>query len=149
MTAPSDPSIVSSLAIGASVEEIARVSEWLNEMADGDDWPDRLRFGMELSVEEALANVISYGFAHVPHAPEIRIDYLHLPDTRVAVRIADNGTAFDPTAVVSPDMAEDVEGARIGGHGVRLMRHFLDDISYERADGENRLTLVARLGTAE
>ncbi len=153
MTPSLGENLVSSLTIGASVEEIAKVSEWLDHVADEAGWPDRLRFGMELSLEEALANVILYGFPEsgraTHEAPAIRVDYLSLPAEQVAVRIVDNGVAFDPTAVAAPDLAESVEEARIGGHGVRLMRHFLQEIAYARIGAENQLTLVASLPAPE
>lgn len=131
------------LALAADVDEIPKVSEWLEALAERDDMPPNLLFGLQLSVEEALANVISHGFPDHRHRAVIRLEYQKLDDRRFLVRIVDNGVAFDPTVVVSPDMAESVEDAEIGGHGVRLMRHFLEAISYERTGDENHLLLVA------
>lgn len=131
------------LPITADVEEIPKVSEWLETLAERDDLPMNVLFGLQLSVEEALANVIDHGFPDHSHRAVIRLEYQKLDDRRFLVRIIDNGVAFDPTAVVSPDMAESVEDAEIGGHGVRLMRHFLEAISYERKGDENHLLLVA------
>ncbi len=131
------------LPIAVDVAEIPKVSEWLESLAERDGIPPNLVFGLQLSVEEALANVISHGFPELGHRCVIRLEYQKLDDRRFLVRIIDNGVAFDPTAVVSPDMAGSVEDAEIGGHGVRLMRHFLEAISYERQGDENHLLLVA------
>lgn len=149
MTPTSGESILSSLTIGPSVEEVTKVSEWLEGIAAQDGWPEPLRFGLELALEEAVVNVIDYGFEGSTETPLIRVDYFRLPDHRVAVRIVDNGVAFDPTAARQPDLADSVEEAGIGGHGIRLMRHFLSEIAYARVGGENQLTLIAGHKTSE
>lgn len=143
MTLPHDPEILSSIAIDAVVDDIAKVSIWMGELEEQHDWPAPLRFGLELSVEEALANVITHAFEDGGSDPLIRVEYFRPAPESVGMRILDNGPPFDPTAVDSPHLAEDVESARIGGHGVRLMRHFLSHIGYVRRDGLNQLTLVA------
>ncbi|WP_127090914.1 ATP-binding protein [Aquabacter cavernae] len=143
MTSPSDAPILSSISIDAVVDEIAKVSIWMAELEERDDWPTPLRFGLELSVEEALANVITHAFEDVESDPVIRVDYFRPAPDSVGMRILDNGPPFDPTAVESASLAESVESAHIGGHGVRLMRHFLSHIGYVRRDGMNELTLVA------
>ncbi|MBB6310252.1 ATP-binding protein [Xanthobacter tagetidis] len=137
-------SLLSELRIGARIDEIAVATSWLGDLADAGDWPQSTRFGLELSLEEALTNVISYGFAGLAHDPDIRIECWRTPQDRIVVRIRDNGVAFDPTTIAAPDVPASIEEAKIGGHGVQLMRNFLESLSYERADGENRLTLVGK-----
>ncbi|BAF90213.1 MULTISPECIES: ATP-binding protein [Azorhizobium] len=143
MSLPDGAVEVASLAVEASLEELPRVAEWLAERAEADNWPDRIRFGLDLSLEEALVNVISYGFEGLDHPPRIRLDYFHLPEGRFALRIVDNGVPFDPLSVGEPEAVASVDEARIGGHGVQLMRHFLSDLAYERVGEENRFLLVA------
>ena len=62
--------------------------------------------------------------------------------------VMDNGVPFDPTARQPRELDASLDDARIGGHGLRLMRHYLRDIRYERTDGWNRLTLVAGIDEA-
>lgn len=135
--------LVSTHRVAARLEGISAATSWFGDVADEQDWPAALRFGLELSLEEALTNVISYGFVAVDHEPDIRVECYRLPAGRVALRIVDNGVAFDPTSVAEPEVPASVDDARIGGHGVQLMRHFLETLSYERVGEENRLTLVA------
>ena len=135
--------IVSTCEITADFDDLLKVAAWLAEMAERDGWPDRMRFGLDLSVEEAVTNVISYGFEGVDRPPQIRLEYYHLPAGQVAMRIIDNGRPFDPISVGPPHVPTSIEDARVGGHGVQLMRHFLADLAYERVGDENRFTLVA------
>ncbi|MGU3494990.1 ATP-binding protein [Xanthobacteraceae bacterium A53D] len=138
-----DAAPAASIEVARTIEDLPRVADWLAETAERDGWTDRMRFGLDLSLEEALTNTISYGFEGLAHAPRIRVDYFRLPEGAVAVRIVDNGIAFDPLNVPEPEVPDSVDDARIGGHGVQLMRHFLADMAYERRDDENRFTLVA------
>ncbi|SIL09541.1 Serine/threonine-protein kinase BtrW [Mycobacteroides abscessus subsp. abscessus] len=57
----------------------------------------------------------------------------------------DDGRAFDPTAIAPPPTVDSLEDATIGGHGMQLMRHYLDDVQYAHEAGHNRLTLIAAM----
>lgn len=140
---PAASTLISELRVGAGIDAIGEATSWLGELAEAGGWPDAMRFGLELSLEEALTNVVLHGFKGVDHAPDIRIECYGMPQDRVAVRIVDNGIAFDPTRVREPDVPASIEDAKIGGHGVQLMRNFLESLSYERVGDQNRLTLVA------
>jgi len=143
MMPPAADTLISALRVGADIASITEVTSWLGDLAEQEGWPQAMRFGLELSVEEALTNVISYGFSGVTHAPDIRVEVHRMPEGRVAVELIDNGLAFDPTTLAEPKAVDSIEEARIGGHGVQLMRHFLESLAYRREEGENRLTMVA------
>ncbi|WP_454917811.1 ATP-binding protein [Xanthobacter sediminis] len=143
MMPPAADTLISALRVGADISSITDVTSWLADLAEQEGWPQAMRFGLELSVEEALTNVISYGFAAVAHDPDIRIEVHRMPEGRVAVELIDNGLAFDPTTLAEPEEVDTIEDAKIGGHGVQLMRHFLESLAYRRGEGENRLTMVA------
>jgi anti-sigma regulatory factor (Ser/Thr protein kinase) len=74
---------------------------------------------------------------------EIRI----CPDVRqqaIAFEVTDEGRPFnileaEPRAL--PGLSED---SVLGGHGIRLIRRFADEIRYDRSGGMNRLTLGFR-----
>lgn len=142
-TPPAADTLISALRVGADIDRIPDATSWLCALAEREGWPDAMRFGLELSLEEALTNVISYGFESVAHAPDIRIEVHRMPEGRVAVQLIDNGAAFDPTSIAEPEAVDSIEDAKIGGHGVQLMRHFLESLAYHREGDENRLTLVA------
>ena len=59
----------------------------------------------------------------------------------LALRIEDDGEAFDPTAQASPQLAASLDEAQIGGHGLRLMRHYLRHLLYRREGLRNVLLL--------
>ena len=57
--------------------------------------------------------------------------------------IEDNGAVFDPTAQASPALAPSLDEAQVGGHGLRLMRHYLRALHYQRQNERNTLVLEA------
>ena len=106
-------------------------------------WPARTLFALTLCADEALTNLLSY--AAVPAgsaALQLRLECVRTA-SEVRLRIEDNAAAFDPTAKVSPDLAASLDEARVGGHGLRLMRHYLHTLHYERQGDCNVLLLGA------
>jgi anti-sigma regulatory factor (Ser/Thr protein kinase) len=134
-----------SLELSVQTDAITQAMDWVDGLAERDGWPPKLRFGFSLSLDEALTNIVSYAFADGYAAqPRLRLEYTH-EGNRISVCVIDNGKAFDPTALAAPAMALSLDDIDIGGHGVSLMRHYLDELHYARQDDENQLTLVVSL----
>lgn len=53
----------------------------------------------------------------------------------------DDGVAFDPLQRPEPNVREPLEERKAGGLGIYMVRELMDQITYERADGKNHLTL--------
>ncbi|AVO49778.1 hypothetical protein C6568_11320 [Melaminivora suipulveris] len=117
---------------------------WLEALGERLQWPASVSFALTLCADEALANVAHH--ARTAQGAPARIWLTCGPTPAgVALCIEDDGTAFDPTAQASPQLAATLENAAIGGHGLRLMRHYLQQLSYRREQGRNRLLMeVAR-----
>lgn len=138
-----DAPLISTLEVGPRIEDITAATSWLADVGEAEDWPQSMRFALELSLEEALTNVVSYAFKDSSTPPRIRIACYRMPEGRVALELIDNGIPFDPTTLAEPEVPDSIEDAKIGGHGVQLMRHFLEQLAYDRDGGENRLIMVA------
>ncbi|AOB26178.1 MULTISPECIES: ATP-binding protein [Bordetella] len=114
---------------------------WLEHIARRDGWSAHLRFTLTLCADEALNNIMSH--ASTPGYPTAIHLALRQTGQEVRLHIADNGAACDPTQASSPPLARSLDDAQPGGHGLRLMRHFMHAISYQRRDGWNHLTLTS------
>lgn len=140
---------IGTLSLAPGPDTVAQALGWLETLAERLQWPPRLGFQLGLCLDEALTNVVLYGFPDMSPGvgdPQVQIVLAQRgPD--LLVDIIDNGVAFDPTQQEAPPLADSLDDADIGGHGLRLMRHYLQDIQYRREEGRNHLRLIAALGT--
>ena len=132
-------STVHELDLGGALSEIARAARWAAALGEAGGVPQARLQDVQLCLEEALANIISYGLAGTA-APRIRLR-LSNSAGRLLLEIEDNGAPFDPGSYVARPQARSLEEARPGGSGITLMRKFSDGMSYARKDGLNRLSL--------
>lgn len=130
------------LVIRAEVTELARVFDWVDSLGQKLAIPQSALFAIHLCLEEALSNIVLYGFAGVDEGAgkDIRLA-LEWSGDIIDVAIEDHGVAFDPLAVAAPVMPDSLDDAPIGGRGIHLMRQFAEHLAYERRDGANHLTL--------
>lgn len=136
---------LASLSLAPGPDAVPKALAWLESIAEQEHWHKRTTFKLILCLDEALSNVVMYGFhdgAHDTGAACIALAIL-ASEQEIALDIIDNGRPFDPTQAVTRGLAESVDEAAIGGHGLRLMRHYLQDIHYRRADDKNHLRLTA------
>jgi len=141
--------ILGRLRLVPAPDTISRAQAWLKTIGDQQQWPPRLAFSLNLCLDEALTNVLEYGFPPPPDGAisstghpafillELKADHLTL-----TLELVDNGRPFDPTQTEPAALASTVDEAPVGGHGLRLLRHYLQDIHYRFQDGQNHLQMI-------
>ena len=63
--------------------------------------------------------------------------------------VDDDGAPFDPLQAPEPDTSRPVEERPVGGLGILIVRRLMDEITYHRAGGRNRLTMRKKLVVPE
>jgi serine/threonine-protein kinase RsbW len=126
------------LVLRNDLAELERLAEWIEDWSQQRIAPD-VSHAIQLSLEEAVANIIMYG-ADRNNRLEITVELEQNGGTLFA-RLEDNGRQFDPTQVPPPVLAPSLGEAKVGTLGIHLMRSFASRMYYERRDGRNRLTL--------
>lgn len=129
----------SEITFRTELSEISRMNLWLAEVAAKTRQSKKVSQAIKLSLNEAVTNVISYGFDK-PGMGEICVR-LGVDGSITQVLLLDNGFPFDPTRAPDPEKIQDIETAQIGGFGVSLIREAASQMSYERRAGKNRLAL--------
>ncbi|CAM3963608.1 ATP-binding protein [Bordetella muralis] len=135
---------------------VKSATQWLETICRREHWPSAVAFALTLSLDEALTNIVSYAFQSADHINDNhRTDGDSTPRTiclrctstctQVRLEIIDNGRPYDPTQSITPSLAASLDEAHLGGHGLRLMRHYLSGMSYVRRRQRNCLTLLADL----
>ena len=93
-----------------------------------------------LAIEELVTNCVKYGYDDkLEH--EIEID-VAVVDGLMRLTVSDDGHAFNPLEVPEPDTDLPIEDRQVGGLGIHLLRQLADQMSYERREGRNRVTLT-------
>jgi anti-anti-sigma factor len=90
--------------------------------------------------DEVLTNIIAHGFQDEAEH-EITVN-IKMAEKQVVLTISDDGVPFDPLAAPSPDTDRPLQERTVGGLGIHLVRHLVDQMTYERRGGRNVLTLV-------
>ena len=124
----------------AHCDSIAAMVAWLEQVGEVQDWPLQKVFALTLCADEALTNIVTHARPADGGALQIAL-LLGTVDEGAALCLADNGAAFDPTLQASAQLAQNLDEAEIGGHGLRLMRHYLQRFEYRRDEGWNWLLL--------
>ena len=126
------------LKIAPSHEQLELIPTAVEEFAERDNWPPGLVFKLNLVLEELGVNIVNYSGA----TGDIEIS-LASDDERVTVVISDNGRPFNPLDDLdTPDISAPLGDRPIGGLGVHLVRSMMDELSYSREDGKNKLAMT-------
>lgn len=121
------------------VQEIEKLALFMDEVGEELSLPSDLQFNLCLALEEAVTNVVLYAY---PGQSGREIELEARSDARSLVFVlTDAGIAFDPTQVPDADVNLSLEERPIGGLGIFLIRKIMDEVSYQRMDGKNRLCM--------
>lgn len=94
---------------------------------------------IRLALEEAVANVINYS-----QATYVNFD-AYIGDGCLKVTVTDDGIAFDATAGSPTDFSLRPDERPAGGLGIMLLHQMTDDLSYQRMENRNVLTLIKKI----
>ena len=132
------------LTVEGRYENIPRVTEFVANAAQLAGLDDQAVFHCQLTVDEACTNIIEHAYGGEEKG-DIRASVITNGD-RFTISLSDNGTPFDPTKVPPPHIEKDITKVEPGGLGLHLMNKLMDEVKFEFSDGQNRLTLVKRIG---
>ena len=131
------------MSVSADPDGVGKVNGAFGEFAQTFAVPDSVRRSFNVALDELLANVLSHG-AVGPDTRALTMQ-IALEEERLTVTLADDGPAFDPFSQSAPDTTLSVDDRPIGGLGIHLVRKLMDEVSYERQDGQNVVVLVKHL----
>jgi serine/threonine-protein kinase RsbW len=129
------------LTIPSDLSNLARIGEFISGTARKLGLNEDEAFAVEMSVDEACANVMTHAYCGESGGP-IEIE-CHLEGDRFVVTIRDQGEPFDPGCVPCPDTTCALEEREIGGLGIHFMRALMDEVNFEFDAREgNTLTMT-------
>lgn len=131
------------MVIGSAPGDVVAVLTAFTHFATPARMPEAARRDLLVVLDELLANVVMHGIGPTPSGSASVA--VHLRPTEVEVVVADNGPPFDPLAHATPDTSLSIDDRPIGGLGIHLVQHLVDEARYAREAQHNILTLTKRL----
>lgn len=128
------------LTIDAKVENLAIVTEFITSSLEEKDCSIKIIMQMELVIEEIFVNVSSYAYSPNIGSVTICKEFEDAPQA-VIITFIDSGVSYNPLEHEDPDINAGIDERDIGGLGIFLVKKNVNEISYERKDGKNILTI--------
>ena len=135
---------VRELTVDAAVENIERVTAFVNEALQQADCPKKTMAQVDMVIDEVFANIAKYAYAPDRGRATVRVGFEQGTE-RLVLTFIDSGTPYDPLAAEDPDITLSAEDRPVGGLGVFLVKQFMDKATYEYRDGRNILRLKKAL----
>jgi len=141
------PELTATITVPADVSELPTVNEFIHTELDRRLCPKRTQNQLDIAVEELFVNVAHYAYpdATDDNPGTARISYTYSADPpSVRVDIADDGIPYNPLAKPDAVTPDDIADVPIGGLGILMAKRSVDDMTYERVDGSNVVTIIKK-----
>lgn len=123
-----------------------RSSEIVAFLMASPDMPqdEDLRFKIELSIEEAVENVVQYAYKGGIGWLEAGTS-LDDKSLILTIELRDAGVPFNPLEKDDPDITLSADERPVGGLGIYICKSMMDSISYRYEDGNNVLVMKKQI----
>lgn len=128
------------IILDATVENIAVATDFLEKCLSETNCPKQVRVQMNIAMDELLGNIVRYAYGEADGQAVIRFELEKHPEA-VCVIFIDRGIPYNPLEKKDPDIALPAKERKVGGLGIYIVRQFMDEMEYERNDGQNRLLI--------
>jgi anti-sigma regulatory factor (Ser/Thr protein kinase) len=129
------------LKLEASIDNIAPVTDWVNEILEQSDCPVKIQLQIDVAIDEIVTNIASYAYGAEGGDFSVQAEIRNEP-RQLELRFIDSGIPFDPLQKADPDTSLSAEERQIGGLGIYLVKKTMDEVSYVYNDCHNILTVV-------
>jgi anti-sigma regulatory factor (Ser/Thr protein kinase) len=133
------PSTSYAIRLRNETVELARLSAFVSEFCEREQLPPDFDMVLNLVAEEAFMNVVLHGFEQ-PCGSDLSFTFTR-DEQAVTLIVEDAAKAFNPLEAPEFDPATPIEQRRAGGLGIHLLRNLMNELQYERLEGQNRLTM--------
>ena len=127
------------LKLKNQVGELERVNRFIEEIGDELGLSMELRMDLNLVIEEMVSNVIFYAYPKdVEGEIELEAEY---DGNELCFVLSDSGKEFDPTQKEDANPDINPTEREIGGMGIYIAKNIMNEVSYQRLEGKNLLTM--------
>jgi serine/threonine-protein kinase RsbW len=125
------------------IDELQRVNAFIEELGEELGLDMEMQMNLNLVMEEMASNVIFYAY---PEGTEANIELTAECDGKeITFVLSDSGREFDPTLKPDTDMDVNPAERELGGMGIFIVKNIMNQVSYQRLQGKNLLTMKKTL----
>ena len=128
------------LTIPATVENIEKVTEFVNGQLEEINCPIKAKMQIDIAIDELFGNIAHYAYKPETGPATVRVEVTEAPIS-VIVTFIDHGIPYAPLKKDDPDVTLSAEERAIGGLGIFMVKKTMDEITYEYKDGQNILSI--------
>jgi serine/threonine-protein kinase RsbW len=128
----------------ASLDHLYDMMHYVRENTAKTGFNEAERVKIELAVEEALVNIINYGYPN--SEGHISLTCNVQKNECLTVVIEDKGISYNPLKnkkLFDPNSSLEMRG--VGGYGIFFILKIMDEVKYDRKNDFNILTLIKYL----
>ena len=133
--------IKDTLTIEAKLEKLDDVFAFVNKAFSSYGFEEEYCKQLEIVVEEIFVNIASYAYGDGGQGDAI-VECGMEGDAGVLI-FKDHGTPYDPTAKEDPVIGDPYK-MTIGGYGIYMVKHIMDDVTYRYDDTKKENILIMR-----
>ena len=127
------------IKIKNQVGELEKVNAFIEEIGEELQLDMELLMNLNLVMEEMVSNVIFYAYPEGKTA-DIELTAECTGHTLTFV-LSDKGREFDPTMKEDIDTETDPADRDLGGLGIYIVKNIMNEVTYQRLEGKNLLTM--------
>ena len=132
------------LTIAATVENIAIVTDFVDEQLEALDCSVKAQMQIDIAIDELFGNIAHYAYNPDVGNATVRVEITEEP-LAVIITFIDGGVPYDPLKAAEPDITLSAEERQLGGLGIYMVKKSMDEITYEYKDGKNILSIKKKL----
>ena len=125
----------------ASLDQLEQVQAFVAEQLKGHPCSDKVKFQLDVAVEEIFVNIAHYAFRLDQTGEAIVRCCVGGTPLQVTIQFLDSGKPFNPLAKEDADITLSAEERGIGGLGILMVKKSMDAVDYAYEDGKNVLTI--------
>lgn len=132
------------LTVPAATEKLADVRKFVFDHSSKEGFSENQIEDIRLAVDEAFTNIIKHAYKY--DSNQDVLVQLHFDKDKLVVKLTDYGSSFDITKYKRPNLEEQIKMKKRGGMGVHLIKTLMDDVSYNRENKKNEITMSKNRG---
>ncbi len=134
------------LTVPGTLESLEVIREYVKTAATLAGLDRKAAYRLVMAVDEVASNIMTHGYAEVGLVGMVDV-WAEIDEYVLTIYMQDTGVAYDPSAQSPDDFDLPPEEREIGGLGLFLANHNVDEFRYERLGDRNRHTFVVYRNT--